>query len=135
MTPYRFKKNVRKYGLILLALLFLTPKLIFLVHIGTTTSGYLSHYEEQTGRTSTSSYGSPYYVPVIKYKVGDQTYAFEAADWYFDDNIKNIPVLYDPIAPEKVNIKTITGLFFMRTFYLVLAAIGWITLTNLFLKD
>lgn len=30
MSPYRFKKNVRKYGLILLALLFLAPQTTYL---------------------------------------------------------------------------------------------------------
>ncbi len=135
MTPYRFKKNAQKYGLIVLSIIFLTPKLIFLFHSGETTTGNLSHYNEQSGKTSTSSSGSTYFVPVIEFNVNNKKYAFEAADWYFGDDIKNIPILYDPIDPANANIKTLTGVFFMRTLCLVLAAVGWMGLTSLFLKD
>jgi hypothetical protein len=129
MSPYRFRKKVQQYGYTFLSIIILLPKILLLLN-GQITIGEFYHYK--SNKASINSMG--YKTSIVKYSVDSESYLIETSDLFFDENDKNIRIIYDKTDPNNASIRSFTGLFLIRIILSIAACAVWWGITDLFLK-
>ncbi|MBR8536477.1 hypothetical protein KDU71_12965 [Carboxylicivirga sediminis] len=133
MRPDRFKRIVTKISRITLLLVFIVPQ-FYLLTWGITINGEFSTNKRNTVGTGGGIRTSSYSTYIYTYEVDHVNYSIEASDFYIND-FKNVQIVYNAHYPNHAAIKSASGIFFMKTLWLIGSLIIAEALISLFFKE